>query len=285
MNRSRLMLIGLVALALGAFVSLAVYRNLQSGSASNAQPGAVVLVAADDLPIGSKVDEKDVKEVRFPAADLPAGCYHQRVSVVGRGVILPIAKGEFFLPSKLAGENAGSGLTMLIPPGMRAVSVRVNEVIGVAGFVVPGTRVDVLLTGNPSGNGQQEQTNTVLQNVAVIASGQKLERNSSGQPQVAPVITLLVSPDDAQKLTLAQNQGKITLALRSPLDTKQTDQGAVRTDSLYRGVSTPAPPAPRPRVKHVAVTPAPVPPSAYEVQVIRGDKQTTDKFDDKSNNQ
>jgi len=265
-------------------VSLAVYRNLQAGSGTNAQPGADVLVAANDLSIGSKVEDKDVRVVRFPAADLPANCYHQKASVIGRGVILPIAKGEFFLPSKLAGENAGSGLTMLIPPGMRAVSVRVNEVIGVAGFVVPGTRVDVLLTGNPSGNGQ-EQTNTVLQNVAVVASGQKLERNSAGQPQVAPVITLLVSPDDAQKLTLAQNQGKITLTLRSPLDTKQTDQGAVRADSLYKGVASPAPPAPRPKEKHVAVTPAPPPPSTYEVQVIRGDKETTEKFDDKNNNQ
>jgi len=285
MNRSRLMLIGLVALALGAFVSLAVYRNLQSSAGSNTQPGADVLVAANDLPIGSKVEDRDVKVVRFPAADLPANCYHQRASVVGRGVILPINKGEFFLPTKLAGENAGSGLTMLIPPGMRAVSVRVNEVIGVAGFVVPGTRVDVLLTGNAAGNGQQEQTNTVLQNVPVIASGQKLERNSSGQPQVAPVITLLVSPDDAQKLTLAQSQGKITLALRSPLDTKQTDQGAVRTDSLYKGAVVAAPPAPRPKTKHVVATPAPVLPSAYQVQVIRGDKQSTDTFDDKSNNQ
>lgn len=284
MNRSRLMLIGLVALALGAFVSLAVYRNLQSSSGSNAQPGADVLVAANDLPIGSKVEDKDVKVARFPAADLPANCYHQRASVVGRGVILPIAKGDFFLPSKLAGENAGSGLTMLIPPGMRAVAVRVNEVIGVAGFVVPGSRVDVLLTGNPSGNGQQEQTNTVLQNVAVVASGKNLERNSSGQPVVSPVITLLVSPDDAQKLTLAQSQGKIMLALRSPLDTKQTDQGAVRADSLYKGATAPAAPVPRAKPKAITVTPTPVQPSAYQVQVIRGDKQSVDKFDDNNNN-
>ncbi len=98
---------------------------------------------------------------------------------------------------------------------MRAVSVRVNEVIGVAGFVVPGTRVDVLLTGNPT-NAADQRTTTVLENVAVIATGQKLERNTAGEPQLTPVITLLVSPDDAQKLTLATTEGKIQLSLRNP---------------------------------------------------------------------
>ncbi len=112
-------------------------------------------MAANDIAVGAKVEDRDVKTVRFPAADLPANCFHLKSSVVGRGAILPIAKGEFFLPNKLAGENAGSGMPSLIPPGMRAVSVRVNEVIGVAGFVVPGTRVDVLLTGNPNGSSDE----------------------------------------------------------------------------------------------------------------------------------
>jgi len=287
MNRSRLLLIGLVALALGAFVSLSVYRNLQSSSGANAQPGADVLVAANDLPVGAKVGDKDVKVVRFPAADLPEGAFHLKTSVVGRGVIAPIARGEFFLPSKLAGENAGYGLPALIPPGMRAVSVRVNEVIGVAGFVVPGTHVDVLLTGAPSSAGNSEQTTTVLENVAVIASGQKLEKSPSGQPQVAPVITLLVSPDDAQKLTLAQSQGKIQLALRSPLDTKQTELSAVRADSLYRGAATPAPAVPKVRPKReIVISPPPAPvQQGYQVQVIRGDKVASEKADDNSNNQ
>ena len=120
------------------------------------------------------------------------------------------------MPTKLAGENAGSGMASLIPPGMRAVSVRVSDVIGVVGFVMPGTRVDVLLlTGNPT-SGSEEQTTTVLENVAVIASGQKLDRSSSGEPQNTPVITLLVSPEDAKKLTLACSKGRIRLILRHP---------------------------------------------------------------------
>ena len=150
MNRTRLLMIGFVALALGAVVSFAVYRTLQSRSGGDAPPGVDVVVAANDIAVGAKVEDRDVRTVRFPAADLPPNSFHLKSSVVGRGAVLPIAKGEFFLPNKLAGENAGSGMPSLIPPGMRAVSVRVNEVIGVAGFVVPGTRVDVLLTGNPT---------------------------------------------------------------------------------------------------------------------------------------
>jgi pilus assembly protein CpaB len=275
MNRTRLLLIGFFALALGAIVSYAVYRTLQTRTGADAAPGVEVVVAANDIPVGSKVADGDVKLVRFPVAVLPSNIFHLKTSVVGRGAILPIARGEFFLPNKLAGENAGSGMQSLIPPGMRAVSVRVNEVIGVAGFVVPGTRVDVLLTGNPSGASDQ-QTTTVLENVAVIATGQKLERNTAGEPQLTPVITLLVSPDDAQKLTLATSQGKIQLALRNPLDTKQQELNSVNTGALYKGVPTPAPAAaPHPKAssaKHPVKIQAP-PPAVYSVEVIKGTKR------------
>lgn len=275
MNRTRLLLIGFFALALGAIVSYAVYRTLQTRTGADAAPGVEVVVAANDIPVGSRVADGDVKLVRFPVAVLPSNIFHLKTSVVGRGAILPIARGEFFLPNKLAGENAGSGMQSLIPPGMRAVSVRVNEVIGVAGFVVPGTRVDVLLTGNPSGASDQ-QTTTVLENVAVIATGQKLERNTAGEPQLTPVITLLVSPDDAQKLTLATSQGKIQLALRNPLDTKQQELNSVNTGALYKGVPTPAPAAaPHPKAssaKHPVKIQAP-PSSVYSVEVIKGTKR------------
>ncbi len=280
MNRTRLLLIGFVALALGAIVSYSVYRTLQSKTGGDAAPGVEVVVAANDIAVGAKVGESDVKTVRYTAADLPANAFHLKTSVVGRGAILPIAKGEFFLPNKLAGENAGAGMPSLIPPGMRAISVRVNEVIGVAGFVVPGTRVDVLLTGNPSGAPEQ-QTTTVLENVAVIATGQKLERNTAGEPLVTPVITLLVSPDDAQKLTLATTQGKIQLALRNPLDTKQQELASVNTGSLYKGVPTPvhvaAPTRPRP-AKHATPVPVTAMPSGYSVEVIKGTKKDVTKF-------
>jgi pilus assembly protein CpaB len=278
MNRNRLLLIGFIALALGAFVSFVVYRNLQSKAGSKVPLGEEVVVAADDLQVGTKIDDKDIRLVRFPSGDLPVGSYHQKNKVVGRGVVLPIARGEFVLPNKLAGENAGSGLPSLIPPGMRALSVRVNDTSSVSGFVLPGTRVDVLLTGNPQGSNEQ-QTTTVLENVAVIATGQRLERNSAGEAQSAPVVTLLLSPDDAERLTLASSQGHIQLALRNPLDTQQTDVAAVKANSLYKGGVEPAPAAaPRSRPRHVEPQSPPSIPSAYTVEVYKGDKKEETKF-------
>lgn len=276
MNRNRLLLIGFVALAMGAFVSFVVYRNLQSRTESKAPPGEEVLVAANDLQVGVKIEDKDIRPVRYSSADLPAGVFHLRTKVVGRGVILPITKGEFILTSKLAGENAGSGLPSLIPPGMRAVSVRVNDTTSVSGFVQPGTHVDVLLTGNPQGSSEQ-QTTIVLSDIAVVATGQRLERNSAGEAQSAPVVTLLVSPDDAQRLTLASSQGHIQLALRNPLDTKQEDVAAAKANSLYK-ISEPPTAAPRIRPKHVAIQAPPPTPTAYTVEVYKGDKKEETKF-------
>src|SRR5271154_938865 len=274
MNRTRLLMIGVVALALGAFVSLFVYKNLQ-GRPATVEAGADVIVAADDIQVGSRVEEHDVRIARFPASGLPPGAYTKKSQVMGRGVIIPISKGEFILPSKLAPENAGAGLPALIPPGMRAVSVRVNEVVSVAGFVGPGTRVDVLLTGTPNGS-SESQTTPVLQNVAVIASGHTLERNAAGDAQNTPVITLLVSPDDAERLTLASSEGHIQLALRNPLDTQQDEVPAANAKGLYKG-GTPAAAPPPVHVHPVKLptTPPPAPHSSVlSVEVYKGDKKT-----------
>src|SRR5580658_4528323 len=273
MNRTRSLMIGVVALALGAFVSLFVYKNLQ-GRPATVESGADVIVAADDIQVGSRVEEHDVRIARFPASGLPAGAYTKRSQVMGRGVIIPISKGEFILPSKLAPENAGSGLPSLIPPGMRAVSVRVNEVVSVAGFVGPGTRVDVLLTGTPGGS-SESQTTTVLQNVAVIASGQRLERNAAGEAQSTPVITLLASPEDAERLTLASSEGHIQLALRNPLDTHQDPVEAANAKRLYMG-GTPVAARPRVTIRPVKqkTEPPPSSPSVLSIEVIKGDKKT-----------
>jgi len=275
MNRTRLLMIGVSALALGFLASVIVYRNLQAKNGGSGDPGVEVIVAADDLQTGARVEEHDIRVIRIPKEDLPPGAPRKRSDVIGHGVIIPIAKGEFVLPNRLAGENAGSGLPSLIPPGMRAVSVRVNEVVSVAGFVTPGTRVDVLLTGTPGSGGDQETT-TVLQNVAVLASGHTLERTSTGEAQNTAVITLLVSPDDAQRLTLASSQGHIQLALRNPLDTKQDEVASSNSRGLYRGAALPAPPTPTP-VHHAAMKkPAPTaaPPSTgISIEVYQGDKK------------
>jgi len=271
MNRTRLLMIGVVALAVGFIASVLVYKNLQSRNGPS-DAGADVIVAADDLQVGAKVEERDIKVIRIPSADLPPGAPRKRSDVIGHGVIIPISKGEFILPNRLAGENV-SGLPSLIPPGMRAVSVRVNEVVSVAGFVTPGTRVDVLLTGSPGGSSDQ-QTTTVLQNVAVLASGHTLERSASGDPQNTAVITLLVTPDDAERLTLASSEGHIQLALRNPLDTRQDDVASENSRGLYKGMAPlPVVHAPVHHVETARAAPPPPASTGVSVEVYQGDKK------------
>src|SRR5450755_4057696 len=178
MNRSRLLMIGGLALAVGLLVSFTVYNRLRSFGSSSNERGVRVLVAAHDVQVGSKLDTPDLAAITIPESAVPPGAFSDPTKVLGRGAILPLSKGEFILTSKLAALNAGAGLPSLIPQGMRAVSVRVNDVVSVAGFVQPGTRVDVLATGN-QGSGGERQTTTVLENVAVIAVGKSLDRNAA----------------------------------------------------------------------------------------------------------
>ncbi|MGA2355482.1 MAG: Flp pilus assembly protein CpaB [Terriglobales bacterium] len=279
MNRRRLLIIGGFALALGLLVSYAVYNQLRSLAGSNSSAAGVpVLVAANDIEVGAKLATKDVRILNLPAAAIPPGAFSNPAKVLNRGAILPMSKGEFILNSKLAALNAGAGLPSLIPPGMRAVSVRVNDVVSVAGFVQPGTRVDVMSTGNQGGG--EPQTITVLQNVAVIAvGGSLLERLAIGESN-APVITLLVSPDDAQKLALASQEGRIQLALRNPLDTKKEGIYATHVSSLYPGAKPQAAEV-KPKVHKMTakvLAPANAP---YQVEMIRGSKRDETKFQDK----
>jgi pilus assembly protein CpaB len=204
---------------------------------------------------------------------VPAGAFTSPGDLVGRGVIVPVSENEILLTSKLASSESGAGLPSMIPDGMRAVSVKVNDVVAVAGFVVPGTRVDVLLTGHPGTQGGPADvtTTTVLQNVQVLAAGQKMQRDPNGQPQNVPVITLLVSPEDAQKLTLATQEGRIQLALRNPLDLEKAKTSPVKNVTLYAGV--------QPVRKKWAGAPAAVTvPAPYSVEVIRGGDRAISKF-------
>ena len=278
MNRARLMFIGVLALVLGAIASLFAYRTLQQHAGASQGDQQEVVVAATDLPVGSRVQEKDIRTVRFPSDAIPQGIFHFTKNVIGRGVVLPIARGEFFIAGKnLAAENAGAGLTSTIPQGMRAVSVRVSDISSVSGFVQRGARVDVLMTGTPGGSGEP-QTITVLKNVAVLANGTNLDGNPQREsPQNAPIITLAVSPDDAQKLALATAQGRIQLALRNPMDTSQSEVAAIGMHSLYQKTEAPVPVF-HPRVKPVTVTQAPAPPPT--VEVIRGNKRDVTKVDE-----
>src|SRR5271169_6249315 len=240
MNRSRLLMIGGLALAVGMLVAFTVYNRLRTFTGStSSERGVAVAVAARDIQVGVKLAADDVRMITVPQSAVPPGAFSGTSQILSRGAVLPIGKGDFILASKLAAMNAGAGLPSMIPQGMRAVSVRVNNVVSVAGFVQPGTHVDVLATGS---GGNERQTTTVLENVLVLAVGKSLDRNASADAQTAPVITLAVSPDDAQKLALVSQEGRIQLSLRNPVDTKKGGIGATRSSSVYPGATKVAAP-------------------------------------------
>src|ERR1043166_7101770 len=254
MNRSRLIFIGVAALALGVLASGWAYRDLQRGIGASHGGMQDVAVAAADIPVGERIQDKDVRIIQMPTDALPPNGFGSKKRLLGRGAVLPIAQGEFFIAGKnLAAENGGSGLPSMIPSGMRAVSVRVNDGSAVGGFIQPRSRVDVLMTGTSASG--EAQTITVLKNVEVLANGTRLDRNSAAaDSQNSPLITLLVSPDDAAKLALAMAQGRIQLALRNPLDTSQAEVAAVGIHSLSPPQKPPMPTT----VSHVKPKPAPV---------------------------
>lgn len=279
MNRNRLLLIGFAALFVAGAISLMVYRILDSAIASAHSPKSNAVVAAFDMPLGSMITEHDVKLVAYSGTDLPDGAFHRTQDVVGRGVITALARNEILLPAKLAAEKAGGGLPAMIPQGKRAVAVKVNEVIGVAGFASPGTKVDVVLTGNVHKNNDPGDVSatTVLQNVQVLAAGQKLQNNADGKPETVQVITLLVTPEEAQKLALATQEGNIQLTLRNPLDADSDKIAVLKNATLYGAPSSPPVPGPHRSKTTVNLV---KPPSIYSVETIKGNKRDITSFPD-----
>src|ERR1019366_3516578 len=199
MNTNRV-IIGLVlAIIVALLLSAYVYHAFQQASAVKQVVTQQIVVARAPLELGTRLTASDVQTIPWPANTLVPGILTRTEDAVGRAVITPLVANEMILESKLAPKEAGAGLPATIPEGMRAVSVAVNDVIGVAGFVIPGTSVDVLVTGQIPGatqNGAQNVTRTILEDVRVPAAGQKIEQDRDGKPQTVPVVTLLVSPKD-----------------------------------------------------------------------------------------
>jgi pilus assembly protein CpaB len=277
MARMRVFLVLLLALTAGGALALGTYNYVSNsssqGSTGAAIPSKPVVVAASDLPLGSELTADDVKVIEWPASSVPADAISDPKEAVGRGLVMAVVQYEPILPLKLASKEAGSGLPPVIPPGLRAVSVRVNEVIGVAGYVVPGTRVDVLTTINP---GQQQTTMTskvILTDVQVLAAGTKLDNTADkDKPVPVSVVTLLVNPDEAERLTLAASEGKIQLALRNPLDRSAPATRGVRPAVLL-GSEPATRVVPSPRAAATVARALPVEAPQATVEIIRGDKR------------
>lgn len=213
MSRTRILLIGFGALVLGALVSRTVYCISESRIAVPVGSGVDVVVATNDLQVGRRFVDKDIELVKFQTNAVPLHCFHDKSMVVGRAVVLPMAKGDPVLPSNLGGY--GDPIE-LMSASMRAVSVRVSGVVGGVGFARRGARVDVLV-GSPRRRGK-EQTTTLLKNVSIIGVGQNWAHDSYGDTRIVPVVTLLLLPDDAAKL--ARLGGRIQLSLHNELDKK-----------------------------------------------------------------
>ena len=260
MDRRRLLLIGIVALLVGAFTSFAVYRSLQKRIVQP-PPGVAVVVAARDLVQGQALGENDLRVVNYPADFLPIDALHSTVTAVKRSVLLPVGKGHFVTTGNLAMEGDKDRLEHLIPPGMRAAAVSVNDVTSVAGFTRPGSLVDVLVTG-PTPDQKGLRSMTVLQRVRVLATGTQMEGNPTKEARDARVVTLLVTPEEAEKLAFAMQEGRVQLVIRNPLDGSQETRPPV--DSLEGTRSSK-------RTVRVKYVPAPAP-AECEITVIRGER-------------
>jgi pilus assembly protein CpaB len=241
-------------------------------------------MAAKDLDVGAKLAEEDLRLADWAVGEPPKECFTKIQDAVGRAVLYPTFKDEIILGSRLAPVGAGAGMGAVIPQGMRAVSIRVDDVVAVAGFVGPGTRVDVLLTGIPAAGtplGSEMVTKSILENVQVLAAGQKIQPDSHGAPEKVNVVTLLCNIEDASRLTLAASDGRIQLVLRNPTDTAKTDTTrGVGRRALYGGAPPPAPvrvavhkaPPPPPPP---AIVQAPITVTSATIEVVSGGRKST----------
>jgi pilus assembly protein CpaB len=237
---------------------------------------AQVVVAAHAMPLGAILGERDVKTVEWAGGALPPGFIGSVPEAVGRGLITSVQENEPILEAKLAQKGAGGGLPVIIDPGMRAVSVAVDQVVGVAGFVLPSTRVDVLLTLTDQSS-KEPATRVIMQNVKTLAAGQSIQQDKDGKAQSVPVITLLVTPEQAETLALAANQGRIQLALRNSMDTLHVETRGTRVSALMGGPIGKLPVA-TPR-RAAAARELSVPePSQTVIEVYRGGVRTLQKF-------
>jgi pilus assembly protein CpaB len=270
-----------MSIVLALVVSAVFYQmSARAGRSRNKQVEFRDLVtAAQPLPVGTSVKREELKIARIPTDLFPRGGFSKVEEVIDRPVVSNVLLDEPVLEGRLAARGSGMGLAPIIPPGMRAVSVRVNDVVGVAGFVLPGMRVDVLVTGRPP-KFEGTITSTVLQNIIVLSAGQTLEPESRGKAINTPVVTLLVTPEQAETLTLAGSEGHIQLVLRNGADMATARTPGRETTDLFglqrTKLDVPAKRAARPLPPPAAAPPKPPVVTPDQVVVIRGNQRSVE---------
>ena len=235
MKKKRTLVVLLLALLSGSVAAFSVVRYLEARPtplmANTTTTTRPVVVAARQVPLGTTLSEADVQVIQWPANALPQGISSAVSEVLGRTILDDLEINEPILAGKLA-DTGLKGMIPLIPAGMRALSVKVDEVVGVAGFVTPQTRVDVILIMAPPGE-RESRSQVILQNVQAIAANQQITETEAGEPLVSTVVTVLVTPEEAEKLSLAAAQGRIQMALRNSLDLESVETAGERESRLF----------------------------------------------------
>jgi pilus assembly protein CpaB len=291
MNK-RLLSVLIFGLVVSGIASFVLYRLISARMVASANvPTTPIVIATHDLQLGALVKDADVKVIGWTGTP-PQGASSRQEDIVGRGVVATIISGEPIIESRLAPKGAGAGLASTIPPGMRAVALSVNDVVGVAGFVVPGMRVDVVVSGNPPGAASATtgmQTRTLLQNIVVLSAGQNIQKDAEGKPIPVQVVNLLVTPDQAETLSLASQETRVRLVLRNPMDNDVAKTSGTAVANLFGSNIKPvSPEAHAPRVPHAA-RPVTVPVAVqvkpeekvvlpFIVEIIHGTRKTEVKF-------
>jgi pilus assembly protein CpaB len=281
MRRTRPWLMLAVALASGGVAALLAMRYLRQQNATVLAPPKTgnLVVAARPLALGKLLLDEDVKTIEWSGNVLPVGYATNKADVVGRGVMSPLQENEPILDGKLAPKGAGGGLPVIIDQGKRALTMRVNDVSGVAGFVTPNTRVDVLFTIDDKVNTTEPSTRIIMQDVRALAAGQQIQPDKDGKPVSVGVVTFLVTPEQAETLALASQQGSIQLALRNSLDTARIKTFGTKTSALLGGAIGRPLPARKPANRGAAPVAAAAPqPSQTIIEVYRGGTRTLQKF-------
>ena len=277
----------IVAIFLGTIATMLANNYLKKQGAKPFQ-GVQLAAAAVDLPLGSKLDAAQVRLATWPKEALPPGGYNDAKPLMGRIVVRPMSAGELITESKLMPvNNSGGGImTYIVPQGNRAVTVAVNEVAGVAGFITPNSRVDILLTTPRPGsdNDRDNISKIILQNVPVLATGQVTEQNDDGKPKLVPTVTLDVTPDEAEKLVVGTKKGSLQLLLRNAIDVAAIDTAGATVSKALGTIEAPKratlrrPPA-RKKVA-VAAKPAAAPasPPKFFMEVLAGGRTSVREF-------
>ena len=261
-------------LSLGAFFQFTVMYEPKD------LPTKTLVVARAELPLGSVLTTDDVTVIEVPEQDDTQGSFRNIEDVIDRSVTQAVMPNEPITSGRVTEKGAGFGLEAVIPEGYRAVAVAINQVSGVSGFILPGSHIDILLSATPMG-ATDLLTTTVLENVTVLSTGHKQQPSATGQPQNVPVVNMLLTPEDAELLTLAAQEGRIQLVLRNPKDEEITAEarGAKSSRDLFRKFMPEEAPASRraaaPRPEPVVVMETP-PPAIFQVEMIRGNKRTLD---------